>query len=149
VRWFDVDPCRLNSELDALEGRDPALAASVVRDLVVIEMKLVTVSVTGETVTTRLKLVCPDAFPAKSPSAYLPDITFPPERIGTHRWHINHGGSVCFGDPSMWTAQMTLVEVLDKVADWLTNYLALDAGVIDEMPESGRCIPTDESARAS
>jgi hypothetical protein len=119
VLWFEVDPCRLNDELDALEKRDAAITASVVDGLLHVETKVVIVS-----------------------------FEWPPERIGTHRWHINHDGSVCFGDPSIWTAQMTLVEVLDKVSDWLTNYLALDAGVIDEMPASGTYAWIDGKASA-
>jgi hypothetical protein len=137
VLWFEVDPCRLNDELDALEKRDVATTASIVSGLLHIETRVVIVSFRGDTVTTRATVTCPDAFPSRAPSAFLPDFEVPPERIGTHRWHINHDGSVCFGDPSIWTAQMTLVEVLDKVSDWLTNYLALDAGVIEEMPASG------------
>jgi hypothetical protein len=148
VRWFDVDPRRLNEELDALEQEDPAMTASVVNSFFIVERKLA-VTFAGEKFTTRSMIICPDTFPAQAPSAYLPDMKFLPERIGTHRWHINHDGSVCFGDPSLWTVQMRLVEVFDKVADWLTNYLALDAGVIDEMPESGTWQPTGESAPSS
>jgi hypothetical protein len=138
MRWFDADPYRLNLELDAIERMDPRAMFEVVDDRVVINTIVTAEGPDGAQFTAGLRLTCPWSYPAAPPLARLPGLDIPAERYGSHDWHLYKKGAVCFCERKEWSAQSYLAEVIQKVGVWLANYLAMDAGVIDEMPPTGR-----------
>jgi hypothetical protein len=81
-----------------------------------------------------------DAFPAVPPAVWIVSPEIDPSEWG-HKWHRWQSGDVCYVRPSRWQVSTTCDEIISKVSDWYFNYTAKKAGLIAEMPETGRaCI---------
>lgn len=88
----------------------------------------------------RLELIVAytQGFPMAPPIVLPADPQPPPERRARHKWHLNGDGSLCLlWSAADWPAGATAADVVEKASGWFVEYLALEAGLIDEMSETG------------
>lgn len=137
--WWEVDPARLLLEHSELERRWTGFTVALEDPHGVVFKGCLTATL-PRVAAARLALAirCPAGFPAMGPKVVDVAGCIPPDRRGSHHWHVNPDGSVCFADPTTWSPQYTVADLVDKVADWLVNTVALEAGVLDRMPATGR-----------
>ena len=79
----------------------------------------------------------PPAFPASPPQVRLLNSEIGSHEVG-HQWHRWFNGNICFIRPRYWQISTTTDEIISKVEDWYFNYLASKAGLIANMPDTGR-----------
>lgn len=139
VYWWQADPDRLLIEYSELQERYPTFAVGLdTNEKVVFSGALTAVVWDLAAMRLRLTVRCPSGYPAVAPRVVDNDDLVPDEHRGSHYWHVNLDGSICFGDPRTWSPQFLIADLVAKVGDWMVNTIALDAGVVESMPASGR-----------
>lgn len=86
----------------------------------------------------RLSVNYTQGFPMAPPDVIPLDPAPPAERRADHRWHLNGDGSMCLlFSAADWPENATAADVVEKASGWFVEYLALEAGLIEEMSEAG------------
>ncbi len=140
--WWEADPARLLTERTELQARHPGFEVRLDETrLVCFEGRLIVIGVGTAGMCLPVSIRLPDTYPARAPKVLDAEGWIPESRRGSHQWHVNHDGTVCFADPSEWSPQFTVADLVDTVTDWMVNTIALEVGLIDEMPKTGRVGP--------
>jgi len=86
----------------------------------------------------RLAVIYSQGFPM-SPPALLPLDPVPHVELrARHDWHLNSDGSICvLFTAADWPGTGTAADLVEKASGWFVEYLALQAGLIQSMSESG------------
>lgn len=138
VLWWQADPGRLLSERAEVHDQYPSFAVRLDGSGRVAFSGGLTATIV-DVVAMRLRLTvrCPAGYPADAPRVLDDDAQIPADRRNSHFWHVNPDGSICFGDPQAWSPQYSIADLIAKIGDWMVNTLAVDAGILDRMPEVG------------
>lgn len=138
--WWEADPARLLAEVAELDARyadDFVVRLDQARN-VCFEGRIIVVGMDTAGMLLPVSIRCSDAYPASAPQVLDSEARIPAFRRGSHHWHVNHDGTVCFADPRRWSPQFTIADLVDTVTDWMVNTIALEVGLIEEMPKAGR-----------
>ena len=140
--WWEADPARLLAELAELDARHADFVVQLDEDgNVCFKGRLIVVATDTAGMLLTVSIRCPDTYPASAPQVLDADGRIPTFRRGSHHWHVNHDGTVCFANPERWSPQFTVADLVDTVTDWMVNTIALEVGLIEEMPKTGRVGP--------
>jgi hypothetical protein len=138
MHWWQADPDRLVEEWNELRIAHPSAEVRPETRGIAFRVHIDASPRPLAKATLTTDLYCQRAHPAVLPLAIAVDPPIPTGRWGSHHWHVNTDGSICYADPDWWSPQYLVVEVAAKVGDWWHNTLLLEAGLIEEMPTSGR-----------
>lgn len=137
MTWYEMDRARLVLENIRVRTAYPDFRLRKKGDELVWEgSKEVTVAERPVDSLT-IRVVYPEAFPTKPPVVEVLNPQLDSKDVG-HEWHRWVEGNVCYIRPRDWNIATTADQVIDKVADWYHNYMAVKLGLVDRMPDIGR-----------
>jgi len=93
-----------------------------------------------------IRVIYPAGFPVAAIRVIPLSPELPPEHWG-HAWHRWGDGRLCIVKPARWDIAYTARDVIEKAADWYYNYLAVQHGLAEAMPEVGRVVLLSERGR--
>jgi hypothetical protein len=136
-RWFELDHARVVREHESMRAAFPAFVFTMHEGELAWEGDLDDVPAGTNAPALHVRVVCPSAFPIRSPRV-VPLSPELPDNAWGHEWHRWREGPICIVRPSQWEPTYTVAQAVEKAATWYFNYVALTHGLIDAMPDVGR-----------
>jgi hypothetical protein len=135
--WFEADPTRVVTEYRAIQAVYPSFELGIFDDCLVWEGEIADFPAHIEAPPLRILLTYPAGFPVAAirVTPLSPDLRV--EHWG-HSWHRWPSGQLCIVEPKRWDIAYTALDVIEKAADWYYNYLAVQHGLAEAMPDVGR-----------
>jgi hypothetical protein len=79
-----------------------------------------------------------EAFPMVAPAVHPVDPSPPLLARVDHAWHLNGDGSLCLlQGAAAWDGTGSAADLLLKAASWFLEFLLMEAGLVEQMSESG------------
>lgn len=137
--WFQAARARLVAEVEEVRANYPHLTLAYEKGHLTWTGELRAFPLGVEAEPLQVRLVYSSGFPVTEIKVFPLSPVLPAEMWG-HGWHRYPSGALCLCDPEKWQPSYTAHEVIEKAADWYFNWLALQAGLIQKMPDVGRAV---------
>lgn len=145
--WFEADPRRVVTEYRAVRASYPGFRLGISDGCLAWEGEIADIPAGIQAPPLRIRVVYPAGFPVAAIQVVPLSPDLPAEHWG-HSWHRWPGGQLCIVQPSRWDISYTALDVIGKASDWYYNYLAVQHGLAETMPDVGRVVLRSKEGQA-